>query len=85
MSDIDEQDAVDSRHKTAVLSAALGGDTIAHYACSASLADIKTVSNYPEPQGHNEALASSDAENWAEAMKKEFNSMKRTELLTDPQ
>ena len=36
--------------KTAVLTAALGGDAKAHYPCIAGLAGIKTVFDYPEPQ-----------------------------------
>ena len=45
---------------------------------------MKIISDYSEPQYHNKALATPDAENWAEAINKEFNSMKRTELLNDP-
>ena len=44
----------------------------------------ETISNYPEPQDHNEALATPDAERWAEAKNEEFDSMKRTEHLRDP-
>ena len=40
--DIDEIDGIDTQFKTAVLTAALRGDAIAHYACSAGLAGIIT-------------------------------------------
>ena len=62
-SDMGEHDGVDTHFKTAVLTAALGGDAIAHYACIVGLAGIKPICDYPEPQNHNEALATLDAEN----------------------
>ena len=42
-SDIDGQDNVDTQFKTAVLTKALEGDAIAHYAFTAGLAGIKTA------------------------------------------
>ena len=83
-SDFDDQDGVDSHMKTAVLTAAIGGDAIAQFACIAGLAGMKNISDYPEPMDHKEALDTPDAERWAEAMNEEFDSMKRTELLSDP-
>ena len=83
-SDFDEQDDFDSHTKTAVLTAAIGGDAIAQFACIAGLAGMKNISDYPEPMDYKEALDTPDAERWAEAMNEEFDSMKRTELLSDP-
>ena len=56
-SDFDEQGSVDSHTKTALLTAAIGGDVIEYYACFAGLAGMKTISHYPEPHDHNETLA----------------------------
>ena len=60
--------SVDLRYKTAVLSAALRSNAIAHYSCTAGLAAIKNVFDYQEPQDNNEALANPDPDNWVDAM-----------------
>ena len=72
---------VDKEIVAAVVTAAIGGDPIAHHAL---LAGLESVSDYPEPRDHVEALATPDAERWSAAMEREFASMKRTELLSDP-
>ena len=62
LSDKDEQDVVDSDVQSALLTAALGGDVMAHMAC---LAGMKAVSDYPDPMDHREAMTTSNAEEWA--------------------
>ena len=81
VSDEDEQDGIDSESQYALLTAAIGGDALAHMACAAGM---KNVFDYPEPQDHKEAMATPDAEEWAKEMKVEFDSMKRTDILSDP-
>ena len=81
VSDEDEQDGIDSEHQYALLTAAIGGDALAHMAC---VAGMKNVFDYPEPMDHKEAMTTPDAEEWAKEMKVEFDSMKRTDLLSDP-
>ena len=54
---------------------------MAHMVC---LVGVKSISDYPKPVDHKEAMASPDADEWAKEMKVEFDSMKRTDLLSDP-
>ena len=61
-SDFDEHYIVDLHTKTAVLTSAIGGDIIAQFECIAGSAGIYSISDYPEPIAHNEALDTPDAE-----------------------
>ena len=45
---------------------------------------MKTIFDYPEPVDHKEAMTFPDAEEWAKEKKVEFDSMKRTDLMSAP-
>ena len=53
---------------------------MAHMVC---LADTKAVSDCPEPIDHKKAITTPDAEERAKEIKVEFDSMKRTDLLSN--
>ena len=58
----DVADDVDSCTLHALLVAAMGGDAMAALACGTS--GLSSISDYPEPRDHHEALANPDAVQW---------------------
>ena len=57
---------------------------MAALAYGSGVTEGQSVSEYPEPRDHREALETPDAEQWQKAMNEEVASMKRTDLLSDP-
>ena len=82
MSDKDEQDEIDSESQYALLTAAIGGDALAHIAFAAGM---KNVFDYTKPNDHKEAMATPDAEEWAKKMNVKIDFINTTDLRSDYQ